>query len=142
VSTYEETLVNISLDAHADLVSADSSAPFREGVNPNGLQYRFVQVSGDHECNIFTGAVGTVPLGVLQNKPQEEAHACTVAIHGISMVEAGGAITAGDLVGVDGDGRAISGGALGIAIYGAPAPNAGESGPLIPVLLRLTATSA
>jgi len=130
MASYEETLVSITLDAHPDIV-VDTAPP---NIAP-GFQYRFVHVTGDHQCNLFNGTtVGDIPVGVLQSKPQVEEMACTVGISGISLIEAGGNVSAGDGVGADATGRAITDGTLGIAIYG------GAEGELIPVLLRLTAT--
>lgn len=135
MASYEETLVSISLDADASL-AVHTNPPHASGVNPSGVQYRFVQVVGDHEAGLFTNATGTVAVGVLQNKPQEVGEAAQVAVDGISLVEAGGAITAGDTVGSDADGKATTGGDLGIALYGAAATDE-----LIPVLLRLHTTA-
>lgn len=141
MASYEETLVNISLDAHADIV-VDTQRPYTDAGTPdgasasNGFQYRFVQVSGPHEANLFTGASGTRCVGVLQSKPQINDQEATVAIAGISMVEADGEINAGDGVGAGDFGRATAGGDLGIAIRGADA-----QGQLIPVLLLHTATA-
>lgn len=144
MASYEETLVNITLDAHDDL-AVDTRPPYIDNDPPAGgsaaagFQYRFVQVSGDHQANLYNGTtVGQVAVGVLQNKPQIEEMACTVGIAGISLVEAGGNVEAGDIVEADATGRAIGlagGVALGTAIYG------GTEGQLIPVLLRLTATA-
>jgi hypothetical protein len=136
VASYEETLVNISLDAD-ESIAVDTRPPYTGNPAPDGgsavagFQYRFVQVTGPHTCGL-AGSTDT-PVGVLQNKPQIEGMAATVAIAGISLVEAGGAVDAGASVGADADGRATAGGALGIAIYG------GGEGDLIPVLLRLSA---
>ena len=136
MASYDETLVNITLDAHAD-IAVDTSPPY-EGTGA-GFQYRFVKVSGDHQCNLYDGTeTGDIAVGVLQSKPQVTEMACTVAIAGISMVEAGDTITGGEAVEGDDEGRAIpldGGVVLGTAIYG------GAEGELIPVLLRLTSTA-
>lgn len=145
MASYEETLVNITLDA-ADDLAVDTSVTIRRqdagGATPDGatansgFQYRFVQVSGPHEADLYTGAAGERAVGVLQNKPQVPGHAATVAIHGISLVEADEAIDAGSGVGASAYGRATDGGDLGIAIHDAEA-----QGDLIPVLLRLSAAA-
>lgn len=140
MSTYEETLVSISLDADAS-IAVHTSPPYPAGANPSGVQYRFVKVTGDHAAGLAAGVVGEIVVGVLQSKPQVVGQAATVAIDGIAMVEAGAAIAAGAAVGPDADGRAVTGGGHGIALYSAVAPNAGETGELIPVLLRLNATA-
>lgn len=136
MASYEETLVNITLAAHDD-IAVDTSPPY-SGTGA-GYQYRFVKLSGEHQCNLYDGTeTGDIAVGVLQNKPQIEDMACTVAISGISLVEAGGEVAAGAAVEGDDEGRAITldgGVVLGQAIYG------GTAGELIPVLLRLTSTA-
>ena len=144
MASYEETLTNISLDADASL-AVDTSQPYTGNAAPAGgsaaagFQYRFVELTGEHTCGLYDDDTGSVPVGVLQNKPQVEGMAATVAIGGISMIEAGGAVTAGDVVGPDATGRAVTGGtpAAGLAIRGAD-----EAGDLIPVLLRPGLTAA
>lgn len=145
MSSYEETLVNITLDAAAGIaVNTAHTVPRgtattvpAEASAAAGFQYRFVRVSGAHQCDLYTGAAGQRVAGVLQNKPQIEGHAATVAISGVTLIEANGAIAAGAGVGVGTGGRAVSGGNLGVAIHAAQ-----EAGDLIPVLLRLPATAA
>jgi hypothetical protein len=140
VASYEETLTNISLDADASL-AFDTSPPYTGKTPPSGgtavagFQYRFVKGSGNHAVGLFTNEEGERVVGVLQNKPQVEGMAATVAIFGISLVEAGGTVEAWDGVGSDATGRAVTGGDLGLAVYG------GEEGDLIPVLLRLHTTA-
>ena len=143
MASYDETLVSITLDAHDDL-AVDTRPPYIGNTAPTGgsaaagFQYRFVQVTGDHQCNLYDGTeAGQTAIGVLQSKPQVEDMAATVGISGISLVEAGGNVDAGDVVEADATGRGVSasgGVALGVAIYG------GAEGELIPVMLRLTAT--
>jgi hypothetical protein len=141
VGSYEETLVNISLDAD-DSLAFDTSQPYVGRTPPAGgsavagFQYRFVVGTGDHQVGLSTGAEGQRVAGVLQNKPQVEGMAATVAIFGISMVEAGGDLEPWDAVGTDATGRAVSGGDLGVAVYG------GVEGDLVPVILRLHTTAA
>ena len=145
MASYEETLVSITLDAHEDL-AVDTRPPYIGNTAPTGgsaaagFQYRFVQVTDDHQCNLYDGTdVGQVPVGVLQSKPQVEDMAATVGIAGISLVEVGDStVEAGNVVEADATGRAVNmsdGPGLGIAIYG------GTEGELIPVLLRLTTTA-
>lgn len=142
MASYEETLVSISLDADSTL-AVDTSPPYIGNTAPTGgsaaagFQYRFVFISGDNTCGLFDGTnSGDVPVGVLQNKPQIEGMAATVAVAGVSLVEVGDdTITAGDALEVDDTGRVEGedgGVVVGIAL------NGGEEGELIPVLLRLT----
>lgn len=133
--SYEETLVNITLDADASIGVFTGVAGLRGApANPSALQYRFVKVTGEHKAGLVTAAAD-VTVGVLQNKPQAVGDAATVAVFGISNVEAAGAVAAGATVTSDAVGRATPGGAnvKGIALHSAAA-----AGELIPVLLRLS----
>jgi hypothetical protein len=142
VASYEETLVSISLDADAS-IAVDTSPPYLDKADPDGgtknagFQYRFVQVTGDHQVGLFTAGSGERAVGVLQSKPQNVGMAATVAVLGISLLESGGAFDAGAAIGSDATGRAVAGGDLGISIYGAEA-----AGVLVPVLLRSSTTAA
>jgi hypothetical protein len=132
--SYQETLVNVTLDADASVgVYTGVAGLPGSAVNNAGLQYRFVKVTGEHQAGLVTAATDTV-VGVLQNKPQGVGHAATVALSGISHVEAAGVIAAGDTVAPDAVGRASSSATnvVGIAIHSAAA-----AGQLVPVLLRL-----
>jgi hypothetical protein len=134
MATYEESIRSITLDASASLAEYTGVPGLPGSANPNnGNQYRFVRVSGAHRCSL--AETGDLVVGVLQNKPQVTGAAATVAIRGISLVEAGGSIDAGDAIGVDNDGKGVVAGdgeaVLGVAVGGAAA------GQLVPVLLRL-----
>jgi len=139
MATYDESIRSITLDAHADLAVYTGVPGLPGSPQPNkGLQYRFVTVSGAHEVTICHHD-SAYPIGVLQNKPQVAGAACTVAIRGVSLVEAGDTITAGQAIVVDaGDkvGRGVPIGTpsagtvvVGIALGGAAV------GQLVPVLL-------
>lgn len=140
MASYEETLVNITLTADAS-IAVDTQPPYVGNTPPSGgsaaagFQYRVVRITGDHTCGLYTNTNGEVPVGVLQNKPQITEMAATVAVGGISLVEAGGVVTAGAVVAADATGRAVVGGTgsvIGQAIFG------GDEGELIPVLLVKT----
>lgn len=140
MASYDETLVNITLTADAS-IAVDTSPPYVDNAAPAGgsaaagFQYRVVRLTGDHTVGLYTNTSGEIPVGVLQSKPQVTDMAATVAIDGISLVEAGGAVTAGAVVTADDTGRAVVGGTgsvIGQAIYG------GAAGELIPVLLVKT----
>jgi hypothetical protein len=132
--SYQETLVSVTLDADAS-VGVYTGVPGLPGgpTNNAGLQYRFVKVTGEHQCGLATAATDVV-VGVLQNKPQGVGHAATVALGGITHVEASAAIAAGDQVTATADGRAVTSttNVKGIALHSATA-----AGQLVPVLLRL-----
>lgn len=133
--SYQETLVNVTLDADASVgvYTGVAGLPGSAGNNA-GLQYRFVKVTGEHICGLVTAATDPI-VGVLQNKPQGVGHAATVALSGISHIEAAGVIAAGATVASDTVGRASASATnvVGIAIHSASA-----AGQLIPILLRLT----
>lgn len=131
---YEETLVSITLDADASVGVFTGVAGLRGApANPSALQYRFVKVTGEHQCGLVTAATDNA-VGVLQNKPQAVGDAATVAVSGISMVEASAAIAAGAKVGADTVGRAATDATntRGVALHSSAA-----AGELIPVLLRV-----
>jgi hypothetical protein len=138
MATYEESIRSITLDADATLAEYTGVPGLPGSANPNGgNQYRFVKITGAHQCGIADDADTTV-IGVLQNKPQVTGAAATVALRGVSLCEAGGTISAGDVISVDADGKAVGGATtpaqvVGIAVGGAAA------GQLVPVLLRLGA---
>lgn len=134
---YEEFLHSITLNADAT-VGVFTGVPGVSGgpSNNSGLQYRFVKVTGEHECGLATAATDNV-VGVLQNKPQGVGHAATVGVFGVSKVEASAAIAAGATVTSTANGRAVTtstaADVMGIALHSAAA-----AGELIPVLLRLS----
>ncbi len=99
--TYAKTASNISSAATTGFVIA--SVP-----NPKGFQYRFVKLSAARTVALCTAAANEVPVGILQNKPQAVGAACTVATNGVSLAEAGDAVTAGEPVKVDSAGRVVN----------------------------------
>jgi hypothetical protein len=133
--SYQETLVNITLDADSSIgVFTGVAGTPGAAANNAALQYRFVKVVGEHQAGLCTAATDNT-VGVLQNKPQGVGHAATVALSGVSHVEAAGAITAGATVTSDSVGRATpsASNVKGIAIH-----SASVAGQLVPVLLRLS----
>lgn len=131
---YEEVLQSITLDADASIGVYTGVAGMRGGpANNEALQYRFVKITGEHKAGLVTASTDAV-VGVLQNKPQQAGDAATVAIDGISKVEAAGAIAAGAPVYSTADGRCsatVAGSIKGYAIH-----SSAVAGELIPVLLR------
>lgn len=129
---YEETLKSISLDADSSIAIFTGIPGARGSADPNGgKQFYFVTVTGVHTAGLV-GAGGEA-IGVLQNKPQTLGEAATVAISGVSMVVAGGTLTAGEKVGAKADGTGVTyatGAVLGRVIIGA------AIGQLAAVLLR------
>lgn len=131
---FEEGLRSISLDADASLAVYTGVPGLPGSANPNsGKQYRFVKVTGDRKVGLADADDGLV-IGVMQNKPQEVGQAATVAIRGVSLVVAGGTVTAGQQVcPKDTDGTAIAW-SSGKTVAGT-ALTGGDAGDLISVLL-------
>lgn len=138
MATYDESIRSITLDAAAGL-AVYTGVPGQPGSpSPHkGNQYKFVYVSGAHQCDLADETT-TYPIGVLQNKPQTTGSACTVAIRGVSLVEAGATITAGQAIVVDDDlpgtGVPIGTTGAGTVVVGV-AVGGGAVGQLVPVLL-------
>lgn len=131
---YEEALVSITLEADATLAVA-TGVPGQPGAaDPNGgHQYKFVQITGVKTVGLADATVTDSVIGVLQNKPQATGAAATVAISGVSKVEAGATITAGNPIAVKADGTAEVG-LTGEPIVGF-ALTSGADGEIISVLL-------
>lgn len=138
MATYDESIRSITLDAAATLATYTGVPGLPGSASPNsGKQYRFVVVSGAHQCDIADNT-DTLVIGVLQNKPQVTGAACTVAIRGVSLVQAGAIVSAGQAIVVDTDGTGVpvgTGGAgstvVGVAVGGA------ADGALFPCLLKI-----
>jgi len=95
----------------------------------SGKQYHIMRQSGALTCNVASNATESSNCGILQNKPQSGEHA-TIADKGTSKVVAGGAITAGDHLAVNGSGRAAAAGSGDMAI-GRALETAGANGDVI-----------
>lgn len=142
MAVYEESIRSITLDADSS-IGAYTGVPGLPGsASPNsGKQYRFVKVTGAHQCGLAIAAANEIPVGVLQNKPQATGAAATVAIRGVSLVQAGGDISAGNAVKV----KTTTGEAVAATLPGDAALVVGVAlggaadGQLVPVLLRLGA---
>ena len=136
MASYEESLVSITLDAD-ESVGVYTGVPGLPGsaVPNSGNQYRFLKVTGKHQVGLATGT-GDKIVGVLQNKPQYPGSASTVAISGVSLVAAGGAVAAGDPVTTDGEGRGVVGAIGTDYVVGVAVEDAGAAGHLFPVLLK------
>ncbi len=114
---YEQNLQCHSIPANADLSTK---------------QHLFVNVNSSGK--LVVAGDGGQAIGVLQDKPNAADQQGTVGISGVSMVIAGGTVTAGGIVASDASGRAVdvvSGDmGLGKALTGTTV-----SGDLISVLL-------
>jgi hypothetical protein len=138
MATYDESIRNITLDAASGLAVYTGVPGLVGSPQPNkGHQYCFVYVSGAHEVDLCSHDTA-YPIGVMQNKPQVAGAAATVAIRGVTLVEAGDTIDAGEAIVIDaGDtGRAVPIGtaSAGVVVVGI-AVGSGAVGQLVPVLL-------
>lgn len=119
MATYEETLVNISLDADSSLGFYTGAPGVPGSADPNwGRQYRFVKLTGAHQVGLAT-APGKIVVGVMQNKPQHPGEPATVATGGVTNVHSGAAVSPGDFIVPDSVGRGVAGteaNALALAI--------------------------
>jgi hypothetical protein len=78
------------------------------GADLSTKQFFFVKLNATRQVILVSGATDR-PLGVLQNKPTASGQPATVAGPGaVTKVSAGGTITAGDSVGSDASGEAIT----------------------------------
>lgn len=114
---YEESLTCISVPANADLSAS---------------QYRFMKVNSSG--NLIAATANGAADGVLQNKPSAAGMAGSLAIAGVSQVEAGSAITAGDHVAVATGGKAATA-ATGATVVGRAMQSASGDGSIIAVLI-------
>ena len=69
-------------------------------------QFHFVKLSGNSGMDICS-AVTDMPVGILQDKPAS-GKAGAVRLLGVSKVEAGGALVAGNPVGTDANGAGVA----------------------------------
>lgn len=131
---FEDLLKSISLSADASIAAYTGVPGLPGSAAPNtGNQYRFVKVTDAQTAGLCVAGDGAI--GVVQNKPQVVGQAATVAIFGVSLVVAGEAIAAGDLITSDAAGKAAVVGA-GDATNGV-AITAGSAGELVSVLLKV-----
>lgn len=120
---YEEIVQSITIESSGNLSAG---------------QYRFVVVNGSGQ--IAAPSAGVRAVGVLQSKPAAAGDAATVAVAGVSKVEAAATLAAGAKVACDATGKAAAGTTghhyVGVALAG------GDAGELIPVLLQYGGTAA
>lgn len=135
---FEEGLRSISLNADATL-AVYTSVPGQPGsADPNGgKQYRFVKVTGATQVGLADATANEVVVGVLQNKPQFTGQSATVAIRGVSKVQAGGNVNAGQAVKVKNTGEAVAATLpADAALVVGVAVTSGADGQIISVLLK------
>jgi hypothetical protein len=117
---YEENGLDISLPANTDLSAA---------------QYKFVTVNSSGKIAL-TG-LGEEPDGILQNAPAAADRPGRVRVAGVSKLDLGGSVTAGNAVVADTNGEGVAAGSAD-AYRAGKALETGVSGDVIPVLLKPT----
>ena len=90
------------------------------GADLSSNQWHFVKVDSDSQLSVATDGFGAV--GVLLNDPSAAGRAAEVCIGGLTRVEAGGNVTAGDFIASNSTGECIKAGTndviLGVAVTG------------------------
>lgn len=135
---YTELLRSITLEADSSIAVYTGPPGVTGSADPNGgKQYYFVKVTGAQTAGLATAAANERVIGVLQNKPQNVGEAATVAIDGVSLVEAGGTVAAGDGIKVNASGKGVTwvAGTDDRDLRVGVATTAGASGALMSVLL-------
>ena len=103
----------------------------------NGKQYCAVKVTGAMTAGLATVKATDKVVGVLQNKPQGTGHAATVAIHGVTQMQSGEDVAAGEVVAFDTTGRAIAYTGTGDQAIGVALTACAAADQLLTVLLTL-----
>ena len=137
---YDEAIRSITLDSDSTLAVYTGVPGLPGSADPNGgKQYCFVKVVGANTCGLAVGAANEIPIGVMQNKPQNTGMAATVAIRGVSKTIAGAAVTAGDPVKLDNAGRVVTATLPtdGTKVVGIALAAAGAANNVIPCLLMV-----
>jgi hypothetical protein len=79
---------------------------FEAGGDLSAGQFKFVALAADGQVDL--AGDGAQAIGVLYNEPDAAGKAATVVMTGKVIVEAGASVTAGDEIGVDADGNAVT----------------------------------
>ena len=132
--SYDESLRTITLDADASLGIYTGVPGLPGSAVPNtGKMYCFVKVTGVRQCGLSVLATD-LSVGIMQNKPQKPGQAATVGISGVSNVQVGGVVNAGDRVAPNASGQGVTDAVNGKWIALATSTVVGE---IIPVLRAL-----
>lgn len=70
-------------------------------------QFYFVKKNTTNGQFALAATDGEIVVGVLQDKPSAAGAAACICAWGVTKIEAGGTLTAGDYVGTDSSGRAV-----------------------------------
>lgn len=111
---------------HTFLANADLSAS-------QFCAVKLVNASGTAQAAVATQNDRTI--GVLQNDPDAQGRAATVAVNGVTKAKAGAAITAGAALTVDNTGRVITVASSTEFEIGIALKSAGAANEIIPILL-------
>ena len=135
---FEQNLESITLLADSS-IGIYTGVPLQPGSpDPHyAKQYCFVKLTGALTAGLAVTKATDMVIGVLQNKPQGTGHAATVAIHGVSLVQSGEDVAAGDKVAFDTAGRAITYTGTGDQLVGVALTACAAENQLISVLLKL-----
>ena len=129
--SYDESLRTITLNADASLGIYTGVPGLPGSAVPNtGKMYCFVKVTGVRQCGLNVAAT-VLSVGIMQNKPQVPGAAATVGISGVSNLQIGAAVNAGDLVAANASGQGVTDAVNGKWIALASGTVVGE---IIPVL--------
>ena len=90
----------MAYDNTAGAVTVSASA----GSDLSASQYRLVKLTADNTVDLCDG-ITDVPFGVLQNKPAS-GRAASIMLAGISKLEAGASLSAGDIIACAADAQA------------------------------------
>lgn len=114
---YEEALRCISMEAGSDL---------------SARQYRFMTINSSKRLAV--PSAGAAAQGVLQDKPDAAGRVGSLGIEGITKVEAGEAITAGDDISAGSNGLAVKA-ATGDVVLGKAMEGASGNGAIFAMLI-------
>lgn len=107
---YEETLRSITLLADSSIGIYTGPPGLPGSLSPNSAkQFCWVKVTGAGTVGLCSTGATEQAIGVLQNKPQGVNDAAAVGVRGISMMEAGGTVAAGDSLKLDTTSRVVTG---------------------------------
>lgn len=138
--SYDEAVRTHSANADASIavltgVSGMPGSP----TSTAGKMGRFIKITGKRQVGLVTANTQQAH-GVLYSKPQVTGDVATVAFSGIVSMVAGGAITAGDKVTSDANGKVVTLPGTGSPLtFGVALDDVAADGQLVPIRLTLSA---
>jgi len=112
--------------------NSQTSVTLEAGADLSANQFHFVTMDSDGQLSVSTD--GAPSIGVLLNDPSEAGRAAEVCVGGMTRVEAGGTVAAGDAVASGATGEAITA-ATGDVILGT-AVTGGADGEVISIIFQ------